>query len=134
MKRTGYLLLLFLTLFVTSCSDTSEVMPSRRGSLGKDIEPMKTLKVDGDAYVIGWQLEVNDGINRNWPNRKLVKQESRDSKSNLTELESDNAQAADDILESNTPQRKIIGYYATTDSKTGRAVTTPVYEDEKIVE
>lgn len=132
MKRTGYLLFLILTLFIASCSDTSEVMPSRRGSLRKDIEPMRTVKVDGDAYVIGWQLEVKDSINRRWPNTVLVKQQSKDSKSTPADLESDNAQATNDIPESNAPQRKIIGYYATTDARTGRAVTTPVYEDDSI--
>lgn len=131
MKKTGYLLLFFLTLYVTSCGDTSEVMPSRQSSLGNDIEPMRTLKVDGSVYVIGWQLEVNDSINQRWRNKDLVKQESKDAESNLADLESDNAQATNDSLESNVTHRKIIGYHATTDPKTGRVVTTPVYEDDK---
>jgi len=131
MKRTGYLLLFILALFVTSCGDTSEVMPSRRDSLRKDIEPMRTLKADGGVYIIGWQLEVNDSINQRWPNKALVKKESNGAKSNLADLESDNTQATDDTLESNETPRKIIGYYATTDSKTGKIVTTPVYEDDK---
>ena len=131
MKRTGYLLLFFLTLYVTSCGDTNKVMPSRQGSLGNDIEPMRTLKVDGGVYVIGWQLEVNDSINHRWSKKELVKQESKDAQSSLAELESDNAQATNDSLESSVTHRKIIGYHATTDPKTGRVVTTPVYEDDK---
>ena len=130
MKKTGYLLLFLLTLFITSCSEMSDVMPSQRISQKNDMKPMKTLEVDGNAYVIGWQLEVKDSTNYRRSNNKSAKEESYEIEVSSADLESDNTQVTTNNYETNETQRKIKGYQATVDPNTGKIKTYPVYEDD----
>jgi hypothetical protein len=160
MKKTGSLLLFFLILYATSCSDMNEVKSSEYGGNKKDITPMKTLKVDENSYVIGWQLEVKDGTNYRWINKQLVRKESNSIKKEIDEIEKDSIEIVKENEETVNPpaetervnttetsinlettkesepneptvvQRKIRGYQATRDLKTGEIITYPVYEDE----
>jgi len=151
MKGAGYLLLPFLILYATSCSDMNEVKSSGQGVNKNDIIPMKTLRVDDNTYVIGWQLEVKDGTNYRWVNKQSVTKENDriQKESDSIEKESDEVVKTPDDLErddttetsinsENTEeskpevaQRKIKGYQATRDLKTGEIITYPVYEDEQ---
>jgi len=130
MKKAGYLLLSLLTLYTTSCGEMSDVVPSRQISQKNDIKPMRTLEVDGNVYVIGWQLEVKDSINYRRRNKKSVKEESYEIEDGSADLERDNAQVTTNSYETNKTQRKIRGYQATIDPNTGKIRTYPVYEDD----
>lgn len=147
-----------MTLYATSCGDMSEIKSSGKGSHKNDITPMKTLQVDDNTYVIGWQLEVKDGTNYRWINKELVKKESDSIKKESDEIVEESneiVKESDEIVnnpadsehddttetsinsentkesESTTAQRKIKGYQATRDLKTGEIITYPVYEDEQ---
>jgi hypothetical protein len=131
MKKAGYLLLFLSILYVTSCGDTSEVAPGRRGSRKNNITPIRTLEADGNVYITGWQLEVNDGLKGRLRNKNSTKEDSLGIETGPANLEGDNKQVTNNRTDSNAVQRKIKGYQATIDKKTGKIKTYPVYEDDK---
>lgn len=130
MKKAGYLLLSLMTLYVTSCGDTSDVASTRRGSHKNDITPMRTLETDGNVYVTGWQLEVKNSLKEGWRNKNSAKEDSFSIETSPADLERDNKQVTNNRPDPNKPQRKIKGYQAIIDPQTGKITTYPVYEDE----
>ena len=92
---------------------------------------MRTLEADGNVYVTGWQLEVSDRLNYQWRNKNLAKEDSFSTETSPADLERDNKQVTNNRTDPNATQRKIKGYQATIDQKTGKIKTYPVYEDDK---
>ena len=130
MKKAGYFVLLFLTLYATSCSDMNEVKSSRQDLNKNDIKPIKSLTIGENKYVIGWQSEGGNNVNYRGIPKQLFKEESNGIENSPGDLERDNSQVTNNNSESNATQRKIKGYQATIDPNTGAVVTYPIYEDD----
>ena len=95
------------------------------------------------SYKYSLDIKTNYSSNRNiasksFSSTKLSKEsedfntenESVDLESGVV-TESDSVEQSREEYRANTQNRKIKGYQATTDPKTGKMITYPVYEDEK---
>jgi len=110
---------------------------------------IRILEVNDDGYVIGGRWEGGKCNNMYWMNKNKVKTKDNrttyayplpDPNKSFERLDTALARAqlsreqdANNVEQSepNAPIRKIKGYRATTDPKTGYIVTYPVYEDEQ---